>query len=82
VTGVGDAFDEALLDLGANCKRQRQRQGLNVAELERLSGVKALTIWHIERGDAANPTLRTLCKLAHGLDCTLFDLLAAQGRKE
>lgn len=82
MTGVGDAFDEALLNLGANCKRQRQRQGLSVAELERLSGVKSLTIWLIEKGDAANPTLRTLCKLADGLDCTLFDLLAPQGRKE
>ena len=72
---MSDAFNGVLLNLGVNCKQKRQRQGLSVAKLEKLSGVKALTIWNIEKGDVANPTLRTLCKLADALDCPLSDLL-------
>ena len=75
VTVSGDAFANALLCLGANCKRLRRSQGLSVAKLEKLSGVTAGTIWNIERGEGANPTLRTLCKLADALDCQLSDLL-------
>ena len=75
MTRVGNAFNEVLLDLGANCKKKRQRQGLSVARLEQVSGVKAATIWRIEGGIGANPTLRTLCKLADALDCPLSELL-------
>ena len=75
MTGLSDAFNEVLLNLGVNCKQKRQRQGLSVARLEQVSGVKAATIWRIEGGIGANPTLRTLCKLADALDCPLSDLL-------
>lgn len=75
MTGLSDAFNGVLLNLGANCKQKRQRQGLSVAKLEKLSGVNAATIWSIEGGVGANPTLRTLCKLADALDCPLSDLL-------
>ena len=72
---MSNAFNEMLLNLGANCKQKRQRQGLSVARLEEASGVNAATIWSIEGGAGANPTLRTLCKLADALDCPLSDLL-------
>lgn len=68
-------FSDALGNLSKNCKRRRRNQGLSVARLEQVSGVKAATIWRIEGGTGANPTLRTLCKLADALDCPLSDLL-------
>lgn len=73
---VEDAcFSDTLGNLSKNCKRRRRAQGLSVARLEQISGVKAATIWRIEGGVGANPTLRTLCKLADALDCQLSDLL-------
>ena len=73
---VEDAcFSDTLGNLSKNCKRWRRAQGLSVAMLEQISGVKAATIWRIEGGVGANPTLRTLCKLADALDCPLSDLL-------
>lgn len=73
---VEDAsFSDALDSLSKSCKRRRRAQGLSVARLEQVSGVKAATIWRIEGGTGANPTLRTLCKLADALDCPLSDLL-------
>ena len=71
----GACFSDALGNLSKNCKRLRRNQGLSVARLEQVSGVKAATIWRIEGGVGANPTLRTLCKLADALDCQLSDLL-------
>lgn len=68
-------FTDALASLSQNCKRRRRIQGLSVARLEQISGVKAATLWRIEGGVGANPTLRTLCKLADALDCPLSDLL-------
>lgn len=68
-------FSDALGNLSKNCKRRRRAQGLSVATLEQTSGVKAATIWRIEGGVGANPTLRTLCKLADAFDCPLSDLL-------
>lgn len=68
-------FSDMLGNLSKNCKRRRRAQGLSVARLEKVSGVKAATIWRIEGGVGANPTLRTLCKLADALDCQLSDLL-------
>lgn len=73
---VEDAcFSDTLGNLSKNCKRRRRAQSLSVARLEQVSGVKAATIWRIEGGVGANPTLRTLCKLADALDCPLSDLL-------
>lgn len=73
---VDDAcFSDTLGNLSKNCKRRRRAQGLSVATLEQTSGVKAATIWRIEGGVGANPTLRTLCKLADAFDCPLSDLL-------
>lgn len=73
---VEDAcFSDTLGNLSKNCKRRRRAQGSSVARLEQVSGVKAATIWRIEGGVGANPTLRTLCKLADALDCPLSDLL-------
>lgn len=68
-------FSDALASLSKNCKRRRRIQGLSVARLEEASGVNAATIWSIEGGTGANPTLRTLCKLADALDCPLSELL-------
>ena len=68
-------FSDALDNLSKNCKRRRRIQCLSVARLEEASGVNAATIWSIEGGIGANPTLRTLCKLADALDCPLSELL-------
>lgn len=60
-------------------ERIRREQGLSRRELELLSGVKQVTIQHLEKGitNADNVKLSTLIKLAKALHCKVIDLLNA-----
>ena len=59
-------------------ERIRREQGLSRRELELLSGVKQVTIQHLEKGitNADNVKLSTLIKLAKALHCKVVDLLS------
>lgn len=61
-----------------NLERIRKEKGLSRRELELLSGVKQLTIHHLENGttDVNNVKLSTLIKLAKALKCKVIDLLS------
>ena len=57
-------------DLGSTLLRERKRKGLSRRELEARSGVKATTIFSIEKGrrGTERPQPATLLNLARGLD--------------
>ena len=60
-------------------ERIRKEQGLSRRELELLSGVKQVTIYHLEAGrtDVNNIKLSTLIALAKALKVKVVDLLSA-----
>lgn len=60
-------------------ERIRKEQGLSRRELELLSGVKQVTIYHLETGrtDVNNIKLSTLIALAKALKVKVIDLLSA-----
>lgn len=60
-----------------NLERIRKEQHLSRRELELLSGVKQVSIHHLEKGlvDVNNVKLSTLIKLAKALHCKVVDLL-------
>ena len=62
-----------------NLERIRKEQGLSRRELELLSGVKQVTIYHLEIGitDVNNVKLSTLVALAKALKVKVVDLLSA-----
>lgn len=62
-----------------NLERIRKEKGLTRRELELLSGVKQLTIHHLENGitDVNNVKLSTLVALAKALKVKVIDLLSA-----
>lgn len=62
-----------------NLERIRKEQGLSRRELALLSGVKQLTIHHLETGttNVNNVKLSTLIALAKALKVKVVDLLSA-----
>lgn len=60
-----------------NLQRIRKEQGLSRRELELLSGVKQVTIHHLENGttNVNMVKLGTLIALAKSLHCKVVDLL-------
>jgi DNA-binding Xre family transcriptional regulator len=68
----------ALHAVMAELKRERERQGLTLAELANRTGIDAAALSRLETGKQANPTLDTLCRIAHALQkavvCGLRDL--------
>jgi transcriptional regulator with XRE-family HTH domain len=66
----------AIVILGANLRRARQRTGLTQAELAQRAGLAQPAISLIEAGQA-NPTVQTIQQLANALGCPLAELLKA-----
>ncbi len=64
----------AVVILGANVRRARQRAGLTQAELAQRASWAQPAISLVEAGQA-NPTVHTLQQLADALGCPLADLL-------
>lgn len=66
-----------------NLERIRKEKGLSRRELELLSGVKVITIHHIERGitNVDNIKLSTLIKLSKALKCRVKDLVSKDLQK-
>ena len=65
--------------LGERLRYMRLRRSLSQAELERLSGVSAVTIARIESGARKEPHPRTIRKLAAALDVDPGWLLFGEG---
>jgi DNA-binding Xre family transcriptional regulator len=68
------ALHEVMFEL----KRERERQGLTLAELADRTEIDPAALSRLETGKQANPTLDTLCRIAHALHkvvvCGLRDL--------
>ncbi|MFI3904735.1 helix-turn-helix domain-containing protein [Ochrobactrum sp. S1502_03] len=59
--------------LALNLRRIRVAKNISQDELALLAGVERAYVGHIERGKK-NPTIQTLAKLAHALNCEVKDL--------
>ena len=59
--------------LAANVKRLRRAKGWTQSDLATEANVRQALISEIEKG-VANPTMRTIAKLAHALDVDPVDL--------
>jgi DNA-binding Xre family transcriptional regulator len=71
------ALHEVMFEL----KRERERQGLTLTELADRTGIDPAALSRLETGKQTNPTLDTLCRIAHALQktvvCGLRDLPAS-----
>ncbi len=69
----------------ASLKKERQRQGLTLADLSVRSGIDQAALSKLETGSHSNPTLETLYRVALGLNkeivCVLRDPLANGSRR-
>ena len=61
-------------------RQLRERKGVSLRELARLSGVGAATLSRIESGEG-NPRLTTLVRLAEVLDVSMQQLFEKRKRK-
>jgi transcriptional regulator with XRE-family HTH domain len=69
-------LDRMSANLAANLKRLREARDLTQADLAGLSEVPRPTLAHLESG-TANPTLSVLAKVAHALQVSIEQLVAA-----
>jgi DNA-binding Xre family transcriptional regulator len=71
----------ALHEMMFELKRERERQGLTLADLADRTGIDPAALSRLETGKQANPTFDTLCRIAHALQkavvCGLRDLPAS-----
>lgn len=73
------AAEEAVIRLARRLYRERTSRGLSQATLADRIGTKQPNISDIENG-AANPTVRTLGRIAHALDVDVAGLLRGDDR--
>lgn len=64
--------------LAGNLRERRARAGKTQEAIAEQVGVSAIYVQALERGTDENPTLRVLALLAHALDCTVAELVAAR----
>lgn len=76
-----DAQMNLLIALGKRIQLIRERRGLTQEELEEKSGVNTKYLSAIERGQK-NTTVKTLEKIAKGLDIELYELFLFSERLE
>jgi DNA-binding Xre family transcriptional regulator len=56
-------------------KKERERQGLTLAQLSARAGIDQAALSRLETGSNANPTLETLYRIGAALDKTILCLL-------
>jgi len=74
-TPRGRERDDYLLALGERVRSWREQRGLTQAELAALSGLGPDVVSRLENGRYRSPGLRTLRRIASGLDLRVGDLL-------
>lgn len=72
---TGSDLDAVMVQIGRNLREERKRQDLTQADLEEVTGVHQVSISALERGSRENVTIRTLFKLARGLEMSPADLI-------
>lgn len=64
-------------------KQERERQGLTLAQVSEKAGIDSAALSRLERGESANPTLGTVCRISAALGkaigCHLEDLPQTKG---
>ena len=60
---------------GARLRAIREAKGLTQEAVAEAAGMQYQSVARMERGDAENPTLRTLRSLASALGCSLAELV-------
>ena len=72
---VVTAYNERLVGLADNIRRERKQAGLTQRALAERAGLTELTIIKIERGQERNPKLRTIRRLARALEVSYDRLI-------
>jgi transcriptional regulator with XRE-family HTH domain len=65
---------EEIRQIGENIRKYRVKRGLSQLDLAAACGFEESSIGRLENGKT-NPTIKTLLKLAKGLDVKLTDLI-------
>lgn len=72
VTEGGLSWDQAVLRAGiAQLKAAREAAGLSLTDAARLAGMAPESLSRLETGAAANPTWKTLARVAGAVGCQL-----------
>jgi transcriptional regulator with XRE-family HTH domain len=66
----------AATSLAVNLRERRELSGSTQEALAERAGLSTIYLQALERGDAANPSLRVVVSLAHALGCEPGELLA------
>lgn len=74
IGGMTDSPDVLALKFGALLAAVRERSGVSQTELAKACGLRRGYVWRIENGDTL-PSLRTLSRLAKGLDVSIASLV-------
>ncbi len=69
-------------NLGLRIRRLREEQDLSLSDLEKKSGVTKGYLSQIERGEAINPSLEAVRKIAQGLEVQITDLIGENNEKK
>ncbi|MEF8824013.1 MAG: XRE family transcriptional regulator [Desulfohalobiaceae bacterium] len=77
---IEEAPEQELQEVGNRMRQLRERQGLSLQELSRLSGIETDTLSRIESGDL-QPQLGTVLKLAKSLEGDMGSLISGEGEK-
>jgi transcriptional regulator with XRE-family HTH domain len=73
---------EERITLGARIRDLREQRGMTLGDLERACGVSKGYLSQLERGDASNPTIIAVGKIAHGLGVSVPELLGESPAEE
>lgn len=68
--------------LGDRIRKRRKARGWTLADLAEATGLSVPYLSDLERREGVNPTLETLSVLARALECTVADLIDAEGTLE
>ena len=73
---------EERISLGTRIRELREQRGMTLGDLERESGVSKGYLSQLERGEASNPTILAVGKIAHGLGVSVPELLGESPAEE
>lgn len=62
--------------ISANIRKLRRQRGISQDRLSKIADLSLNTIVKIESGQASNPTIRTLTKIARSFNIKVDDLLS------
>ena len=67
------------MQIKLNLLKIKRARRLSQTELSKMTGISRNYLSELETGRHNNPSIKTLCKIAIGLNCTLEDLVDYRG---